>query len=131
MWWHLIHSYCAQQLKHQRDKLKQYKKKILIVIEKDKEIARRLLKENKKDRAKLLLKKKRYQEQLIVKTDNQLDLVEQLVHDLEFTQVEMRVLESLKIGNNSLKEMHKLFTVEDVEQIMEETREGIEKQKVN
>jgi len=66
-----------------------------------------------------------------VKTDNQLDLVEQLVHDLEFTQVEMRVLESLKIGNNSLKEMHKLFTVEDVEQIMEETREGIEKQKVN
>jgi len=117
------------QLKHQRDKLKQYKKNILIVIEKDKEIARRLLKENKKDRAKLLLKKKRYQEQLIVKTDNQLDLVEQLVHDLEFTQVEMRVLESLKIGNNSLKEMHKLFTVEDVEQIMEETREGIEKQR--
>ena len=49
MWWHLIHSYCAQQLKHQRDKLKQYKKKILIVIEKDKEIARRLLKENKKE----------------------------------------------------------------------------------
>jgi len=65
-------------------------------------------------RAKLLLKKKRYQEQLVEKTDKQLDLgmlfscfisklsfyvfqtyfcilVEQLVHDLEFAQVEMQV----------------------------------------
>lgn len=42
-------------------------------------------------RAKLLLKKKRYQEQLVEKTDKQLDTVERLVHDLEFTQVEMQV----------------------------------------
>ena len=82
-------------------------------------------------RAKLLLKKKRYQEQLIDKTDKQLDLVEQLVHDLEFTQVEMRVLESLKVGNESLKEVQKLFSIEDVEKIMDEAREGIEKQRVN
>ena len=42
-------------------------------------------------RAKLLLKKKHYQEKLIEKTDKQLDTVEQLVHDLEFSQVEMQV----------------------------------------
>jgi len=119
------------QLKQQRDKLKQYQKKIMVVIEKDKDLARKLLKENKKERAKLLLKKKRYQEQLIDKTDKQLDLVEQLVHDLEFTQVEMRVLESLKVGNESLKEVQKLFSIEDVEKIMDEAREGIEKQRVN
>jgi len=117
------------QLKQQRDKLKQYQKKIMVVIEKDKDLARKLLKENKKERAKLLLKKKRYQEQLIDKTDKQLDLVEQLVHDLEFTQVEMRVLESLKVGNESLKEVQKLFSIEDVEKIMDEAREGIEKQR--
>jgi len=40
---------CLQQLKQQRDKLKQYQKKILLVIEKDKELARKLLKENKKE----------------------------------------------------------------------------------
>lgn len=78
----------------------------------------------------MLLKKKRYQEQLIDKTDKQLDLVEQLVHDLEFTQVEMQVLESLKVGNESLKEVQKLFSIEDVEKIMDEAREGIEKQQV-
>ncbi|XP_046438583.1 charged multivesicular body protein 6-B-like [Daphnia pulex] len=117
------------QLKQQRDKLKQYQKKILTVIEKDKELARKLLREGKKERAKLLLKKKRYQEQLVEKTDKQLDTVEQLVHDLEFAQVEMEVLNSLKTGNESLKEVHKLFSIEDIEQIMEETKEGIEKQK--
>jgi len=98
-------------------------------MEKDKELARKLLKEGKRDRAKLLLKKKRYQEQLVEKTDKQLDTVEQLVHDLEFAQVEMQVLDSLKAGNESLKEVHKLFSIEDIEMIMEETREGIEKQK--
>jgi hypothetical protein len=36
----------------------------------------------------------------------------------------------LKAGNESLKEVHKLFSIEDIEQIMDETREGIEKQKV-
>ncbi|EFX76820.1 hypothetical protein DAPPUDRAFT_213835 [Daphnia pulex] len=117
------------QLKQQRDKLKQYQKKILSVIEKDKELARKLLREGKKERAKLLLKKKRYQEQLVEKTDKQLDTVEQLVHDLEYAQVEMEVLNSLKTGNESLKEVHKLFSIEDIEQIMEETKEGIEKQK--
>jgi charged multivesicular body protein 6 len=39
-------------------------------------------------------------------------------------------LNSLKAGNESLKEVHKLFSIEDIEQIMDETREGIEKQKV-
>jgi charged multivesicular body protein 6 len=38
-----------QQLKQQRDKLKQYQKKILTVIEKDKELARKLLREGKKE----------------------------------------------------------------------------------
>lgn len=78
----------------------------------------------------MLLKKKRYQEQLLQRTDGQLSNVEQLVNDLEFTQVEMKVLDSLKLGNQSLKEIQKLFTIEDVERIMDETREGIEKQQV-
>jgi len=53
-----------------------------------------------------------------------------MVHDLEFTQVEMQVLESLKAGNESLKAVQKLFSIEDVEKIMDEAREGIEKQRV-
>ena len=42
----------------------------------------------------------------------------------------LKVLDSLKTGNESLKEVHKLFSIEDIEKIMDETREGIDKQKV-
>lgn len=42
-------------------------------------------------RAKLLLKKKRYQEQLLEKTDGQLENLEKLTQDLEFAQIETKV----------------------------------------
>uniref|UniRef100_A0ABM0MBV1 Charged multivesicular body protein 6-A-like n=1 Tax=Saccoglossus kowalevskii TaxID=10224 RepID=A0ABM0MBV1_SACKO len=80
-------------------------------------------------KAKLLLKKKRYQEQLLDKTDNQLDNLDRLVQDIEFSQVEMQVVEGLKVGNDCLKKMHQMMSIEDVERIMEETQEGIEYQR--
>lgn len=42
-------------------------------------------------RAKLLLRKKRFQEQILQKTDGQLENLERLVHDLEFSTIEMQV----------------------------------------
>jgi len=42
-------------------------------------------------RAKLLLRKKKFQEGLLQKTDGQLDNLERLVHDLEFAQIEKQV----------------------------------------
>jgi hypothetical protein len=42
-------------------------------------------------RAKLLLRKKRYQEQILQKTDGQLENMERLVHDIEFSRIEMQV----------------------------------------
>lgn len=79
------------QLKQQRDKLKQYQKKIELNLKKDKLVAKQLLDEGKRDRAKLLLKKKKYQEKLLQDTDNQLDKLEQLTHDIEFAQIEVQV----------------------------------------
>ncbi|KAK2714211.1 hypothetical protein QYM36_008693, partial [Artemia franciscana] len=116
------------QLKQQRDKIKQYQRRIKGVLEKDREMARKLLQENKRDRAKILLKKKRYLEQLTEKTDNQLDGIEQMVQDIEFSQVQVEVLKNLEKGNAALKKLHDVFSMSDVEKIMDETREGIEKQ---
>lgn len=42
-------------------------------------------------RAKLLLRKKRFQEQILQKADGQLENLERLVHDLEFSTIEMEV----------------------------------------
>lgn len=83
----------------------------------------------KKEKAKLLLKKKRYQEQLLEKTDNQISNLEKMVGDIEFAQIELKVIEGLKIGNDCLKKMHEVMSIEEVERIMDETQEGIDYQR--
>lgn len=52
-----------------------------------------------------------------------------MVHDLEFAQVELKVVDGLKVGNAALKKLHDLLSIDEIEKIMDETREGIEKQK--
>jgi len=81
-------------------------------------------------RAKLLLKKKHYLEGLLDKTDQQLDNLQQMVDNIEFTQIEMKVVEGLKTGNKCLEEMHKIMSLEDVERIMAETQDAVEYQRV-
>lgn len=76
----------------------------------------------------LLLRKKRYQEQLLSKTDTQLENLERLTHDIEFTQVEQQVINGLKTGNEALKVLHSILNIDEIEKIMDETREGVEKQ---
>ncbi|XP_071388680.1 charged multivesicular body protein 6-like isoform X2 [Centroberyx affinis] len=117
------------QLKQQRDKLKQYKKRITLQLEKERLLAKQLLKDGRKEKALLLLKKKRYQDQLLDKTENQISNLERMVQDIEFIQIEMKVIEGLKIGNDCLKSMHEVMSIEDVERIMDETQEAIEYQR--
>eukprot|EP00090_Calanus_glacialis_P041758 TRINITY_DN74285_c0_g1_i1.p1 TRINITY_DN74285_c0_g1~~TRINITY_DN74285_c0_g1_i1.p1 ORF type:complete len:236 (-),score=81.02 TRINITY_DN74285_c0_g1_i1:139-795(-) len=115
-------------LKKQRDQLKQYQKRILGVLEKDRDLARKLLKEGKKDRAKLLLRKKKFQEGLLEKTDGQLDNLERLVHDIEFAQVQKEVLDGLKDGNAALEKANAMFSIDEIEDILADTQEASEKQ---
>ncbi|KAJ8971019.1 hypothetical protein NQ314_000938, partial [Rhamnusium bicolor] len=118
------------QLKQQRDKLKQYQKRIELTLNSDKELAKKLLNKGQKERAKLLLRKKRYQEQLLAKTDAQLDNLDKLTHDIEFAQVELQVVDGLKRGNEALKKVNEALNIEDIESILDETREGVDKQNV-
>ncbi|XP_074870643.1 charged multivesicular body protein 6 isoform X2 [Carettochelys insculpta] len=117
------------QLKQQRDKLKQYQKRITLNLERERAVARQLLRDGKKEKAMLLLKKKRYQEQLLDKTENQISNLERMVQDIEFTQIEMKVIEGLKIGNECLNKMHEVMSIEEVERIIDETQDAVEYQR--
>lgn len=79
-------------------------------------------------RAKLILRKKKYQENLLSTTDKEVEALEKLTNDLEFAQVQQQVIDGLKVGNEALKKIHEILTIDEVERIMDETREGIEKQ---
>jgi len=115
-------------LKQQRDKLKQYQKKINLNLERERQVAKKLLQDGKKEKAKTLLKKKHYQENLLKKTDGQLENIDKLIHEVEFAQVEMKVVEGLKQGNDALTKIHQMMSLEDVEKIMDDTREAVEYQ---
>ncbi|TEA30689.1 hypothetical protein DBR06_SOUSAS4110143 [Sousa chinensis] len=117
------------QLKQQRDKLKQYQKRVTQQLERERELARQLLRDGRKERAKLLLKKKRYREQLLDKTENQITSLETMVQSIEFTQIEMKVIEGLQFGNECLNKMHQVMSIEEVERILDETQEAVEYQR--
>jgi len=116
------------QLKQQRDKIKQFQKRIEQSLEKDRDLAKQCLNKGQRERAKLILRKKKYQENLLGTTDKELEALEKLTSDLEFAQVQQQVLDGLQVGNEALKKIQEILTIDEVERIMDETREGIEKQ---
>ncbi|KAL9643411.1 hypothetical protein ABK040_010026 [Willaertia magna] len=123
------HDKAVLELKTQRDKIKMYQKKIQTVILKETDIARQLVKDGKKDKALLALKKKKYQETLLDKTQKQLDNLQKMVDEIEFAQIEKQVFEGLKQGKDALNSLQKeMGTLEDIEKLMEESREAIEYQ---
>ncbi|GAA5804451.1 Snf7-domain-containing protein [Helicostylum pulchrum] len=112
-------------LKVQRDKLKRYQKNLNVVIEKEVGAAKLALTQGNKKKALLALKKKKYQVQLLEKTDQQLMNLEELTHSIEYALVEKQVLEGLKQGNSVLNEIHKETSVEAVERLMDDTADAI------
>ncbi|EGO05202.1 hypothetical protein SERLA73DRAFT_174200 [Serpula lacrymans var. lacrymans S7.3] len=116
-------------LKLQRDKLKQYQKKIQVILDREHEIAKSHLASGQKDRAVIALRRRKYQQGLLGKTDAQLENLEQLVSTIEFSLVEVSVLHGLKQGNEVLKEIHREMNVESVEKLLEETQEAREYQR--
>ncbi|CAH8648193.1 unnamed protein product [Dicrocoelium dendriticum] len=112
------------QLKHQRDRLAQYTKRIERQLERELLVAKRLISSGKKEKALLLLRKKRCLEKLLDQAGHHLTTIEQLVQDIEFAQIQVDVMDKLKVGNQALKEIHQIMSLEDVERIMEDSRES-------
>uniref|UniRef100_A0A915PJJ7 Charged multivesicular body protein 6 n=1 Tax=Setaria digitata TaxID=48799 RepID=A0A915PJJ7_9BILA len=95
-------------------------------MQREKELAKRLIQASKKDRALLILKRKRYQESVAERMLRQLDKIERMVNDLEFAVIEQKVVEELRQGNEALKRMNQMFSIGDIEKIMDETKEAAE-----
>ena len=112
-------------MKLQRDKLQQYQKKITVLTDRETEIARECLRNKQPEKAKLALRRKKYQESLLQKTDQQLAQLEILVNDVEFARIQKDVLYRLQQGTSVLKEIHKeMGGIEGVEKLMEESAEA-------
>ena len=112
-------------MKNQRDKLHQYQKRITVLTDREKEIAKECLAKGDTNKAKLALRRKKYQESLLAKTDAQLQQLEQLTSDVEFALVQKDVLYGLQQGTAVLKEIHKeMGGIEQVEKLLGENEEA-------
>jgi charged multivesicular body protein 6 len=100
-------------------------------LSREKELARQLLREGKHNLARLCLRKKRFQEQLLESLSVQLSNLQQLVDTIEFAQIEKSVFDGLKAGNEALKQLQQEISVEAVEELMLDTRNAIQHQQVS
>ncbi|KAG0083299.1 Vacuolar protein sorting-associated protein 20 [Podila epicladia] len=119
------HDKAILDLKVQRDRLKQYNKKLENVITKETDNAKKHLAKGEKQRALLALRRKKFQEGLLEKTNLQMTNLDELTFSIEQALVEKQVFEGLAAGNQVLKELQKEMSLSDVEKLMDETADAI------
>lgn len=112
-------------MKVQRDKLQQYQKRIAILTARETQVAKECLRRGEKAKALSALRRKKYQESLLTKTDAQLAQLEILTSDVEFALVQKDVLYGLQQGTKVLKEIHKeMGGIDNVERLLGESEEA-------
>ncbi len=119
-------------LKNQRDKLHRYQRRITVLTGRETEIAKEMLAKGDKRRALLALRRKKYQESLLVKTDAQLEQLEKLTSSVEVAKIQKDVVFGLQQGTKVLTEIHReMGGLEHVEKLMGDTADAIAYQKVS
>ena len=119
-------------MKNQRDALRKYQKRITVITDRETAIARECLAKGDKSTALLALRRKKYQESLLAKTDDQLAQLEKLTGSVEFALVQKDVIFGLQQGTSVLKRIYKeMGGLEAVEKIMGENEEARAYQQVS
>lgn len=112
-------------MKNQRDKLHQYQQRITAITSREVDVARECLARGDKSKALLALRRKKYQETLLAKTDAQLETLEQLTSNVEFALVQKDVVFGLQQGTKVLKQIHaEMGGIENVEKLMGESEDA-------
>ncbi|MCJ1422824.1 Vacuolar protein sorting-associated protein 20 [Sticta canariensis] len=112
-------------MKNQRDRLHQYQHRIIAITTRETAVARECLLRGDKPKALLALRRKKYQESLLAKTDAQLETLEQLTSDVDFALVQKDVVYGLQQGANVLKQIHaEMGGIEQVEKLMGESEDA-------
>ncbi|KAL6763762.1 Snf7-domain-containing protein [Haematococcus lacustris] len=111
-------------LKTQRKKLADQQKLLELRIQRHTEVARELVAEHKKDRALLVLKKKKLTEKQLQDLGNLQFSIETMISDVEMSKHQNKLHDVLLQGNNALKQLQQEVTVDDVRKLMDDTAEA-------
>lgn len=108
------------QLKQQRDKLKQYQRKLNTIIERQNKLAKEAIVKKDNARAKVYLRSKKQQQTTITKTYEQLDNLETLIGTIEFKLIEKDVMYGLEQGNAVLKTLNSEMSVDKIDKVLDD-----------
>lgn len=106
-----------------------YQKRTEADLVKSKDLALQLFQNNLRERALIVMRRKKNMEDILRRTDQQLETLETLVSDIEYKQIEVSVVEGLKVGTEALKQLNALVNIDDLQTMMDDTAEAAEKQK--
>ncbi|CEP02253.1 Snf7 [Plasmodiophora brassicae] len=112
-------------LKVQRDRLKKFIVKNDALVVRETEVARELVKAKQKEKAKLVLRKKRLHESMIEKSMAKMANIEELVNSIQFAEITAQVFAALKEGNEALQSINAQMDIDDVDKLMEDTAEAV------
>ena len=117
-------------MKNQRDRLHQYQRRITTITDRETAIAKECLTKGDKPKALLALRRKKFQQSLLAKTDAQLETLEQLTSNIEFALVQKDVVFGLQQGTKVLKQIHtEMGGIDKVEKLMGESADAVAYQK--
>ncbi|XP_075256380.1 charged multivesicular body protein 6-like [Convolutriloba macropyga] len=116
------------ELKKARDQLHIYQKKINTDLERERQVAKQLVTQGLSERAKTVLRRKRYKESLLDKTYNQLENLESMVGEIEMAEIQIKVVDGLKSGKDALSKLQQVLKLDDIENLMDDTRDAVQLQ---
>ena len=113
------------QLKMMRDKLTQYQRRMEDTLAFEKESASRMLQEGHRDRAILLLKRRKFQQKLLQDSLFKLENLSTMVSTLEQTHMDAEVLRCMEDGTTTLKHLQSQLGLDRAQEIMSNAMDAI------
>jgi len=118
----------AAQLMVTRDDIKKYHKRLETAILHTKEAIKECLRNKQKPKAVLALRKQKFLEKNLDTSHGQLLQLEQMLSNIEQAKVQKTVFEALRQGTDFLQKVNQQLSLDDVEKLMEDTKEAYEYQ---
>lgn len=116
------------ELKRSRDRLKKQEQQLENVIAKEKKIAQQLLQNKQKDKAILILKRKQMQEKMLERARAQMLNVESMISNIQEAESNVVVFNALKEGNATLQSLQEQMSVDQIEEILDDTADAVRMQ---
>lgn len=111
------------ELKNTRDKITKFKKQLEQESESLDLKIRELMKKGFKDSALMVLKLKKHKKQSMENLDAQLYTIKEQIDTLDWAVINKQVLDAMKAGNAELKRLNGLYSVDQIQEMLDDTRD--------